>query len=175
MRLLHPRASIVCRWVPALLLATAAWLSLPEARAKTELRCAITSIHDGDSMRVRCPGERRTIPVRMEQIDAPELEQPHGKRSRDRLRELCRVGSTTTIRTEGRDQYGRLLGNVYCNGKSVNEEMVMSGAAWVYDRYVRDRGLYRLQDKARADRQGLWAGRNPQAPWRWRYEQRNRN
>lgn len=156
-----------------LLLATTVWLAPDAAWAGQELQCTITSVHDGDSMRVRCPGDRRTVPVRMEQIDAPELEQAHGRHSRDRLRQLCRVGATATIHTEGRDQYGRLLGNVYCDGKSVNEEMVASGSAWVYDRYVQDRDLYRLQDKARAQKRGLWGGRQPQAPWRWRYEQRN--
>lgn len=159
----------------ALLFASTAWLTAAPVHANGQLQCIISSVHDGDSMRVRCPGERRTVAVRMQQIDAPELEQAHGMRSRDRLRELCQVGALATIQTQGRDQYGRLLGNVYCDGKSVNEEMVRSGAAWIYDRYVRDRGLYRLQDKARADRRGLWAGKNPQAPWRWRYEHRTRN
>lgn len=161
--------------LPALLLAVSAWLVAVPAYASNELQCTITSVHDGDSMRVRCPGDRRTTPVRMEQIDAPELEQAHGTRSRDYLRKLCRVGATATIHTRGRDQYGRLLGNVYCDGKSVNEEMVASGSAWIYDRHVEDRSLYRLQDKARAAKRGLWSGRNPQAPWRWRYEQRTRN
>lgn len=124
-------------------------------------------------MRVRCPGDRHTTAVRMQQIDAPELEQAYGTRARDHLRQLCRVGSVATIETQGHDQYGRLLGDVYCAGKSVNEEMVASGSAWIYDRYVQDRSLYKLQDKARTDERGLWAGHKPQAPWRWRYQQRN--
>lgn len=154
------------------ILAALLWAATLPALAETELRCVVRSVHDGDSMRVQCPGERRTIAVRMHQIDAPELEQPYGKDARNHLRRLCRVGSTATIYTQGRDQYGRLLGDVHCAGKSVNEEMVGSGSAWIYDRYVEDRSLYRLQDRARANRRGLWAAQNPRAPWRWRYEHR---
>jgi endonuclease YncB( thermonuclease family) len=40
--------------------------------------------------------------------------------------------------------------------------------AWVFDRYVKDRSLYRLQDAARADHLGLWADATPIAPWDWR-------
>lgn len=139
-----------------------------------DMHCTVSSVHDGDSLRVRCPGSQRSIRIRMEQIDAPELEQAHGKHSRDYLRRLCRVGTDVIVRPTGKDQYGRLLGNVYCGGKSVNEEMVGSGSAWVYKRYARDQKLYRLQNEARTQRRGLWAGARPTEPWRWRYEQRER-
>lgn len=160
-----------------LLLATSLALlpATPVLADSKEWQCTINSVHDGDSMRVLCPGERGTLRVRMHQIDAPELEQAHGIQSRNYLRKLCPTGSTVIIRSEGRDQYDRLLGDVSCGGKNVNEEMVAAGAAWLYDRHVEDRSLYRLQDKARDERRGLWAGKNPQKPWQWRYEQRHRN
>jgi micrococcal nuclease len=40
--------------------------------------------------------------------------------------------------------------------------------AWVFDRYVKDRSLYPLQERARAQRLGLWADVNPMPPWEWR-------
>ncbi len=156
----------------ALVLALTAGAPTSIALADSTLKCTVRSVHDGDSMRVQCPGQRRTTPVRMEQIDAPEIDQAYGTRARDRLRALCKVGSTAVIRTQGRDQYGRMLGNVYCGEKSVNEEMVASGAAWPYDRYVKDRSLYALKDEARRQKRGLWAGSDPEPPWRWRYRQR---
>lgn len=143
------------------------------SRTIATLECTVRSVHDGDSLRVQCPGERGTIPVRMRQIDAPELDQAHGTRARDHLRKLCPAGSKVLIHTEGHDQYDRLLGDLQCQGKDINEEMVSSGSAWVYNRYVEDRDLYPLQDEAREQKRGLWAGHNPEAPWRWRYEQRN--
>ena len=49
-----------------------------------------------------------------------------------------------------------------------NAEMVRIGLAWVFDRYVTDRGLYAVQDDARGARRGLWGDREPVAPWQWR-------
>jgi endonuclease YncB( thermonuclease family) len=40
--------------------------------------------------------------------------------------------------------------------------------AWVFDRYVKDRSLYPLQERARAQRLGLWADAQPMPPWEWR-------
>ena len=123
-------------------------------------------------MRVKCPGQQRTQRVRLHQIDAPELEQPYGVVARDYLRRLCPRNAKVTIRMQGEDQYGRLLGDVFCRDKSVNEEMLRSGSAWVYERHAEDRELKRYEREARKEKRGLWADRNPEAPWRWRYAQR---
>lgn len=162
------------RSLPALLLAASLLSLAPSLAQGKEMQCTVNAVHDGDSMRVLCPGERGTLRVRMQQIDAPELEQAYGLRSRDHLRKLCPAGTTVIIQSQGRDQYDRVLGDAWCDGRNVNEEMVAAGAAWLYDRYVEDRSLYRLQDQARERKLGLWAGKNPQKPWQWRYEQRQR-
>jgi endonuclease YncB( thermonuclease family) len=47
-------------------------------------------------------------------------------------------------------------------------EQVKRGMAWVYDKYVRDRSFYAIQDKARASKVGLWADDNPVKPWEYR-------
>ena len=83
-------------------------------------------------------------------------------------------GATVIIQSPGHDQYDRLLGDAWCDGRNVNEEMVAAGAAWPYERYVEDRRLFRLQDQARERKVGLWAAKAPQKPWVWRAEQRNR-
>jgi len=46
--------------------------------------------------------------------------------------------------------------------------------AWVFDRYVTDRRLYRLQEEAKATRRGLWSEPAPVAPWEWRQASRYR-
>lgn len=158
------------QWRFLCLLPMGVFMALPVWAEKpvTELFCKVTSVHDGDSMRVRCPGDRNTIPVRMDQIDAPELDQAHGIKSRDYLRSICPVNATARIEHPGRDQYNRMLGKVYCNDIEVNAAMVKSGSAWVYNRYVIDKSLYDLQDQAREQRLGLWANRQAQAPWKFR-------
>jgi endonuclease YncB( thermonuclease family) len=135
------------------------------AQAQT---CVVTSVHDGDSLRVRCPGHQKTIPVRLDQVDAPEIKQAHGIKSRDYLRSVCVVGKPIVIETHGLDQYKRTLGTVSCGGVNANAAMVGAGHAWVYDGYAKDRTLYTLQDKAKAGRIGLWQRSNAIAPWEFR-------
>lgn len=161
----------------AALLLAIAFAGFPKAEARETRQCRVVSVHDGDSMRVQCPGERKSIRVRMGGIDAPELDQAYGRQARDHLRRLCPSKTVATLHTQDIDQYGRVVGSVYCQGKSVNQEMVGSGFAWVYDHHVdKDRAedgkLYSLQVTARAEKRGLWAGKNPEAPWRWRHRQR---
>jgi hypothetical protein len=60
------------------------------------------------------------------------------------------------------------LGRVWCGGIDANAAQVRRGMAWVFDRYVKDRSLYPLQDAARSARLGLWADAAPVPPWKWR-------
>lgn len=144
------------------------------AMAGAEVRtCKVTSIHDGDSMRVRCPGYNDTLRIRLDQIDAPELDQDHGKKSRDHLRSLCPIGKTAIVHDLGRDNYNRRLGRLFCNDVDVNAAMIESGSAWVYDYHATDKNLSSLQDKARSAKRGLWSARKkPVPPWDFRYQQR---
>lgn len=145
----------------------------PDNNGVTVRSCKVTSVHDGDSMRARCPGFKKTIPIRLDQIDAPEIDQAYGIEARDHLRKLCPRGKPVEIHDHGPDTYNRHLGYVFCNGVDVNRNMIASGYAWVYDYYVRDKSLYDAQDKAKAERRGLWASKKkPIAPWDFRYNKK---
>ena len=74
----------------AAIIALTLWVAAPDATAagSAELRCTVSSVHDGDSLRVRCPGNRRSVRVRMEQIDAPELEQARRRHPHNRERSV---------------------------------------------------------------------------------------
>lgn len=143
-----------------------------EAVKDDALQCTVSSVHDGDSMRARCPGHRDSVRVRIDQIDAPELDQKHGIASRDVLRQLCPTGEPVQLYVMGKDQYERLLADVSCNGKDVATTMVTLGAAWVYTKYVRDDGLLKQQKQAQASRAGIWNDNDPTAPWQFRQAQR---
>lgn len=138
--------------------------------------CKVTSIHDGDSMRVRCPGFRKTLPIRLDQIDAPELDQSYGTKSRDFLRSLCPLETSVVVHELGKDRYDRHLGRVFCADVDVSAAMVESGSAWVYDHYADDSRLYRLQKAAKAEGRGLWADKKGAiAPWTFRYQRRQKS
>ena len=111
--------------------------------------------------------DRQQVRVRLVEIDAPEKDQAFGNRSRQSLSGMC-FDKESDVQEKGKDRYGRTLGRVYCNGIDVNAEQVRQGMAWVYDKYVTDHSLYRLQDAAKAAKRGLWADPNPVLPWEWR-------
>jgi hypothetical protein len=49
-----------------------------------------------------------------------------------------------------KDQYGRTVARVTCNGVDANAEQVNRGMAWVYRRYAKDHDLYVLEHGAKA-------------------------
>ena len=67
-----------------------------------------------------------------------------------------------------KDRYGRTLGEVFVDGKSINLEMVRLGMAWAYVEYVPPEEYEGEQSAARQARRGLWADREPVPPWEYR-------
>ena len=129
-------------------------------------------MHDGDTLTVLV--ERRQVKVRLVDIDAPELRQPFGTRSRQSLAEMC-FGKIAAVDVRGRDRYKRALGQVTCGGTDANAEQVRRGYAWTYTRYARaDSPLYALQMQAQSAHRGLWADPAAVAPWEWRRNGRER-
>lgn len=143
--------------------ATLALAVLP-ANAET-IYGKVVRVADGDTLTIL--SVQTTVRVRLTDIDAPELKQAYGRRSKQSLSELC-AGDFATLQWNEKDRYGRVLGRVTCKGIDANAEQVRRGMAWVYDRYVKDRTLYQYQLQAQTSHSGLWADPRPQAPWIWR-------
>ena len=120
---------------------------------------------DGDTIRAEVKGKE--IKIRLVEIDAPEMSQPFGVKSKIFLNRLLYKKNVTLI-AQGEDRYGRTLGEIYANGESANTLMIKFGFSWVYDRYAKDSSLYEYQDQARAKSLGLWQAKDPIAPWVWR-------
>lgn len=126
----------------------------------------VVKVQDGDSITVLV--DKQQIKVRLESIDAPELSQAFGRRSRESLADLCAGKSATVIET-GRDRYQRTLGWVRCGDVEANSEQIRQGMAWVFKRYVPvGSPLYELEGYARLRHIGLWEDAQPTAPWEWR-------
>jgi endonuclease YncB( thermonuclease family) len=130
----------------------------------------VVNVSDGDTLTVLV--ERKQVRVRLDSIDAPELKQAFGKRSRQSLAELC-AAKTARVVERGLDRYGRTVGWIVCDGVEANSEQVRRGMAWVFVRYApRNSPLYGLQGEAQGTRRGLWVDPHPMAPWEWRLRTR---
>ncbi|CAO2161194.1 unnamed protein product [Urochloa humidicola] len=111
--------------------------------------------------------------IRLRGIDAPESLMPYGKEAKEELARLLQ-GKTLKISVYDSDRYGRLVGDVDCNGVSVQEHMLKTGLAWHYTAYDHRMELSKWENQARASQTGLWALPNPEKPWEWRKKRRIR-
>lgn len=144
-------------------------ISLPATAA--QFTGKVVGVADGDTLTVLTAGNVQ-VKVRLSAIDAPEKAQPFGTRSKQALSDLC-FGKTAVVESSKKDRYGRTVGAVLCDGKSVEAEMLRSGMAWVYRQYAKGRWeLYAIEDAAKSAKRGLWADPNPVPPWEWRKAKR---
>jgi len=141
-------------------------LLLAASPAQADVSARVVSVHDGDTLTVLI--ERHPVRVRLTDIDAPELGQPFGTRSRQSLSELC-FGKSAALEVRGQDRYKRTIARVTCAGTDANAEQVRRGYAWTFTRYaLAGSPLYALQAEAQAARRGLWTDPSPVPPWDWR-------
>ena len=123
----------------------------------------VVSIHDGDTITIL--QNKTQIKVRLFGIDAPELKQPYGKKSKQFLANLI-AGEVVEVEENGKDRYKRTIGTVYLNGKDINAQMVANGYAWAYRKFSKK---YTPQEsQAKKQRLGLWQDKEPIPPWEWR-------
>lgn len=141
-------------------------LAAAPPEVKETFTAKVVGVSDGDTIKVLRNKEQITI--RLEGIDAPELRQSFGSRSKQALSSLV-FGSTATIRKTGEDRFGRMLGFVEVNGVDINSKMVEDGWAWHFKQYNDDKKLADLETRAREAKKGLWADSStPLAPWEYR-------
>lgn len=128
----------------------------------------VERVHDGDT--VTCLDDRgQAVKIRLQGIDAPEFDQPHGKTARHAL-ETKLAGGRVRVAGTARDQHGRLLGTLWLDDRDLNRELVAEGHAWVFGGFAPDPVLVTAEEKARAARLGLWADDHPIAPSQWRHD-----
>jgi len=131
----------------------------------------VVGVHDGDTITV-LTAEKNSVKIRLEGIDAPELKQAFGSKSKAELSGLV-FGKEVIVADKGTDRYKRTLGRVACNGADVNLEMVKRGMAWRYVKYSKEPALISGEKEARAAGRGLWAEDKAIPPWIWRSKKNN--
>ena len=128
----------------------------------------VARIIDGDSILVT-DSKSVEYEIQLEGIDAPELKQDFGKESTEGLSKLLK-DKTVRITWKSKDNFERLLAQVYEGDKHINMEMIKSGMAWHFKRYNKDEELAKAETVAREAKKGLWAKESPVAPWDFRKE-----
>ena len=128
----------------------------------------VVGVADGDSITVLRDQEQ--VKVRLVEIDAPEMGQAFGNRSKQALEALVK-GHEVRVVERGKDKYHRTLGRVYRGDLDVNAEQVRQGMAWVFREYAKDATLDPIEAEAKEQKRGLWRDSDPVPPWEWRRAQ----
>ena len=144
-------------------------LCIAAGQAHADFAGRVVGVLDGDTVDVLV--DRTPIRTRLAEIDAPEKAQAFGTRSRQALAAAV-FQKSVYVRSASVDRYGRAIGTLLVDGRSVNRMMVEQGMAWVYRAYLVDRSLLDVEAAARAGRVGRWADPHAVAPWEWRAEKR---
>jgi micrococcal nuclease len=92
------------------------------------------------------------IRVRFHGIDAPEKGQPHGKEATAALSSWL-LAKEVQLEPFEQDRYERLIAIVYMGDRNVNAEMVRSGHAWAFRRYMRKQDASLCADESKARKQ----------------------
>lgn len=126
----------------------------------------VVRVIDGDTIKIRYNGAEEN--VRFLLIDTPEMShkqfdgpQPFAVEAKEKVEELLRNGKVDIeFGVQERDKYGRLLGYLYVDGKSIQEELLREGlarVAYVYnDKRHLDRYL-QLEEEAKQLEKGIWS------------------
>ena len=115
------------------------------------------TVIDGDTIRL---GD---VKIRFSGIDAPEINQTCvasegkvacGKISRDLLIEKV-TNNKISCTDEGKDFYGRVLGECFVNGESLSSYLVREGFAFAYRKYSNK--YIENEEYAKFNKLGMWS------------------
>eukprot|EP00747_Dinoflagellata_sp_TGD_P187292 gnl/TRDRNA2_/TRDRNA2_44861_c0_seq1.p2 gnl/TRDRNA2_/TRDRNA2_44861_c0~~gnl/TRDRNA2_/TRDRNA2_44861_c0_seq1.p2 ORF type:complete len:232 (+),score=37.52 gnl/TRDRNA2_/TRDRNA2_44861_c0_seq1:45-740(+) len=142
----------------------------------------VTSVSDGDTMRVRhMPwlltdprfsgrASDHTIAVRIGAVDCPEIAhfgnkgQPFGEDAKDWVKKRL-LNKWVTVKVLAKDQYSRVVGMVYYRNwftRNLSKELLKAGLAQVYRQsgaqYDGEKQAYeKLEARAKANKRGIWS------------------
>lgn len=154
-------------------------LALPAAAVTIEGK--VVSVADGDTITI-LDNAKVQHRIRLHGIDAPEKAQAFGQRSKENMSRLA-FGKDAKAECHKKDRYERFVCKVWIRPPGcpdcgltldVGLAQLSEGLAWHYKAFdkeqsAEDRARYaEAENEARAMRAGLWADKNPTAPWEWR-------
>jgi endonuclease YncB( thermonuclease family) len=135
------------------------------------LRGKVVKVSDGDTITI-LDSLHHQVKIRLYGIDCPEKTQDYGTVAKKFTADKC-FSKTILVAFKGKDKYGRTLGVVMVPDKSeLNLLLLQNGLAWHYKSFDKSKRYADAEDMAHKHKAGLWAGKNPVAPWEFRKEKK---
>lgn len=142
---------------------------------KNSVEGEVVDVGSGDTITI-ADKNNREYKIKLEGIDAPELEQDFGPEAQKNLFTLI-FGKTVQVILQKPGADGFTIGKVLLNGKNVSLEQLKAGLAW-HDKNVAldqsDNDLYaQTETNPKRNGFGLWSAANPLPPWEYRNKSNN--
>jgi len=105
------------------------YFNSPHKQITENFMATVVKVHDGDTVTLNWDQRDFNFPLRITNIDAPELNMPGGHAARDYLREFIE-GSLVEIIIDPKnrvEKWGRLLGDILVGGFTISENMMSMG------------------------------------------------
>jgi len=110
--------------------------------------------YDGDNIILIRQGIKTKLHLAC--IDAPEIQQIAGQRSRKALKQMI-DGKPFQYRVINKDRYGRLLAEIKVGGLNVNRQMVLEGHAFYRNPAEKGcEGFAEAEAEAKKNHRGVW-------------------
>lgn len=136
--------------------------------AALNIQGKVVAVMDGDTIEI--VRSNKVYRLRLDGVDCPEKSQAYGAAAKKFTSDRC-FGKQVTAKIREQDKYGRYLAKVILpGGKELNALLLRNGYAWHYKQYNKDAAYAALENQARKEKLGLWADKNPLAPWEFRHK-----
>ncbi len=136
--------------------------------------CKVTYVYDGDTLKAIC--EEETIKIRLACLDAPESKQEGGYTSTQFIYSLFQGSSNViTLVPLDKDKYGRVVGEVFVGNTLLQEALLSSGNARIYEQFSHCphiQVMRNAQALAKKRKLGIWSY-DSIAPWNYRHNHHN--
>jgi endonuclease YncB( thermonuclease family) len=111
------------------------YVNSPHKQIIMNFEATVVKVHDGDTVTLQWNGRDFNFPMRMRDIDAPELNVKGGHKAKEHLKNLIEGKLVEIlIDPENRvEKWGRLLGDIMSAGVVMSEEMIRFGEAVPFD------------------------------------------
>jgi len=115
----------------------------------------VIKIIDADSYYIRLEKQKQTFKVRLARVDCPEWNTEQGRIAKQYVTEKL-LYRKVKITARGYDKYGRLLLDIYLDGKWFQADLIDKGLARHYKYYDSNEILAAKEFKAKQQKIGIW-------------------
>ena len=129
----------------------------------------VIKVIDGDSIIIDVKNKRKM--VRLWGIDSPERGMKYAEAAK-RFVEHNVLGKSVKVRPYYKDEYGRVVADIFVNENNIAEAILENGFAWVHIYYCKKeicRKWRNIQENACRNKRGLWLDPSPRPPWEYKH------